>query len=160
VEANTMKNAIKAIKFNAESLKNDEGRDYNPKVWVENIDRMSKYTDVQFFKVKADNVFSYNRYYVTYTLPDGTKMFKSFGYSSSMTNNGFTRVVISEFTIDRDTMQLIEFPEGEVEISTMGFYDVYGDGSEYRIKNTPEGRKWMAEDSRSRQTIFTNGSVY
>lgn len=149
---------MKAILMTAEQVKSDSYREYNPQVWEEKINRISTYGDVQFYKVPKDEFKGYDSFYAVYTIPEGIRLFKAVGYSSSLTNAGFTRVTIEDTLFDwsGETPVIENLPEGEFRIEKMGFYDVNGDGSEHRIANSPAGRKWMAEKSREHGTIFTN----
>lgn len=155
-----MKN-LKAIRLTAEQIKADEGREYNPQVWVEKVDRMtSGYSDVEFFKVLADDCFQYNRYYVKYRLDDGLLLFKSFGYSSTITSNGFVEVLIGQAMLEDG--QIVFLPPNEVNIAVTKFNTLNeaGEREQVAIKNCPEGRAWMTERSKTHYTVFTNSSVY
>jgi hypothetical protein len=128
-------------------------------VWEQNVDRYSKYGDVQFYKVERDETYGYDRFYVVYTLPEGLRLLNDFGYGGSITSNGFTRVMIDDCIIDVTDLEnpiFTKLPEGVYSIEKMRFFDMDGDGSECRIANTPEGRRWMAERSQLHGTIFTN----
>ena len=66
----------------ADEIRQSEGRNYNPQVWDSNIDRMlNSYKDVVFYKVDKDNLYSYDRYFVEYTLDEGLRLFGRFSYS-------------------------------------------------------------------------------
>ena len=150
---------MKAIRMSAEQVKNDQRREYNPQVWEQNVDRYSKYGDVQFYKVERDETYGYDRFYVIYTLPEGLRLLNEFGYGGSITSHGFTRVTIEDTIWDFSTPNqpvLTRLPKGVYSIEKMGFFDIDGDGSEHRIDNTPEARRWMAERSQLHGTIFTN----
>jgi hypothetical protein len=149
---------MKAILMTAEQVKADPKREYNQQVWENKIDSISTYGDVQFYKVPKDDVKGYDSFYAVYTIPEGIRLFNEVGYSSSLTNTGFTRVTIDDMIFDWSGEKPIieKLPAGEFRIEKMGFYDINGDGSEHRIANNPAGRKWMAEKSLEHGTIFTN----
>ena len=136
-----MKN-LKAIRLTAEQIKADEGRDYNPQVWVEEVDRMtSRYSDVEFFKVLADDCYPYNRYYVKYRLDDGLLLFRSFGYSSVITSRGFVEVLIGEAMLEDG--KIVFLPANEVNITLTKFNTLNeaGEREQVAIKNCPEARQ-------------------
>jgi hypothetical protein len=145
--------------MSAEQMKNDPKSEYNPQEWYRSVDGYSKYGDVQFYKVERDETYGYDRFYVVYTLHEGLRLLNEFGYGGSLTSHGFTRVTIEDTIIDFSTPNepvLTRLPEGVYSIEKMGFYDINGDGSEQRISNNPQGRRWMADRSQLDGTIFTN----
>ena len=152
---------VTALKMTAEQVKADEGREYNPQVWEQNVDRMSKYSDVEFYKVSADENYSYNRYYVAYTLPEGLRLLNNFGYSSSITNGGFFGVhILEEMSYkvgENGQVERYEIAEGFAEIDT--YYFKADDDNKATINNTPDGRKWMTERCKT-GSVFTKTSVY
>lgn len=111
---------LKAI--TKEEILNADCKDYNPAEWVKAIERYSKYEDTQFYK-EIEGPYEYERFFATYTLPEGLKLLKSVSYSGSLTNNGFKQIII--------------FPDGEVR--TFGFGD-----SNRPAENTPENRRLLA----------------
>jgi hypothetical protein len=159
----------------ADEIRNSDGRNYNPQVWDRNIDRMlDMYNDVVFYKVDKDNLYSYDRYFVEYTLDEGLRLFGSFSYSSSMTSGGFYR--LDKLPVNKDGMtyaDLIElFEQGKdeegkrlmleiqnsnmVEISYGEFQDV-NTGEMVMIGTSREARDWMTERSKKYGLTFTKG---
>jgi hypothetical protein len=159
----------------ADEIRNSDGRNYNPQVWDRNIDRMlDMYKDVVFYKVDKDNLYSYDRYFVEYTLGEGLRLFGSFSYSSSMTSGGFYR--LDKLPVNNDGMtyaDLIElFEQGKdeegkrlmleiqnsnmVEISYGEFQDV-NTGEMVMIGTSKEARYWMTERSINYGLTFTKG---
>lgn len=159
----------------ADEIRNSDGRNYNPQVWDNNIDRMlDMYKDVVFYKVDKDNLYSYDRYFVEYTLDEGLRLFGRFDYSSSMTSGGFYR--LDKLPVNKDGMtyaDLLELSEqGEkeevkrlireiqnsnmVEISYGEFQDV-NTGEMVMIGTSKEARDWMTERSIKYGLTFTKG---
>jgi len=143
---------MKATKMTAEQIKQDEGRDYNPQVWESNVERyVSKYENVQFYKVDKGNGYEYCRYFVVYTLPDGLRLLKTFSYSYSITNGGFQEAMITDthYEIVNGELKITPFAEGEVEIVGRKF-----DGNKW-INTSEEARRWMTDRSKKFGCIFT-----
>ena len=166
---------MKAIILTAEEIKNSNGRNYNPEIWDSKIQKMlNDNTDVIFYLVSKDDTFDYDRYFVEYTLPEGLRLFKSFCYSSAITNGGFYRLDKFNFTEDgkkmSDVMDLVK--EGKqdeamelmdkleeskyVELSYGKFTDANGNLGV--IGNTIEDRNWMTERSKKHGLTFTKGN--
>ena len=84
--------------LNIQEISQDEirqmNREYNPRVWDETIDRYAKYKGVRFFVAPKQNGYEYERYYAVYTIPEGIMLLKSVGYSSCLSNAGFSVVLI------------------------------------------------------------------
>lgn len=140
----------------AEQIKNDSGRNYNPTIWEQNVERYSKYNDVQFIKVEKGNGYEYERYYVAYTLADGLRLLNTFGYSSCLSNGGFAMAHLHNFTIDsNNNVQML--PENQVFIFTSEFQT--SDGKKCRLNNSPEARQKMIADSVKYGQIFTKESI-
>lgn len=143
---------MKAIRLTAEQMKKDDGREYNPHIWEREVERMTKYKNVEFFKVAKGDGYEYDRHFVAYTLPEGLRLFGRFGYSSSITNGGFAEALIMEFRLNSD-MQVEYFPDGEVEIEIR---QVLGaDGEMGRFNNSPEARAYMTERSKRFGQVWT-----
>lgn len=122
------------------------GRDYNPSAWDREIDRYSKYGDVEFYVAKEDDCFAYNRYYAVYTIDSGIRFFNSVSYSASITSNGFVQVYIPTLTIS---------PEFEAYgVYTTDFMDAKGNRG--RLDNVEANRPYMAERSQKWGDVFTN----
>ena len=141
-----------ATRMTAEQVKADANREYNPQAWEEAVNRYSKYTDVEFYKVEEGNGYEYSRFYVVYTLPEGLRLLGTLSYSSSMTNGGFYMAYIREFD---DNFQW--YTNGQVELVTrkVTFKNENGESEEGVIATTKEARKWMTERSKDRHQIFT-----
>lgn len=143
---------MKAIRLTAEQMKKDDGREYHPHIWEEGVKRMMKYKNVEFFKVAKGDGYDYDRHFVAYTLPEGLRLFKRFGYSDSISNGGFAEALIMEFRLTSD-MQFEYFPEGEVEIEIRQVLGANGEMG--RFNNSPEARAYMTERSERFGQVWT-----
>ena len=148
---------VKAIMMTAEQVKADSAREYNQQVWEQNVNRYSKYDDVQFYKVCRDEVYAYDRFFVVYTLPEGLRLLGDFGYSSSLTNGGFFMAFIS-------TMDVLVDDNGDiVEYKMLEPNNVYiktskvrvSDGEYATLATNPAARKFMTQRSKSFNQIWT-----
>lgn len=166
---------MKATIITTEDLRNCEGRNYNPQAWEDNINRMTESCkDVAFYHVPKGDGYEYDRYYVEYTLPEGLRLFSSFGYGSGLTNGGFYRLDKFEVTADgRTYADLIEIAKsGDMEQATAllrelestGTYNITlgkfrdeATGTMVAIGTSPEARRWMIERSRNHGLTFTKG---
>jgi len=149
---------MKATKLTADQLKNDNGRDYNPSIWEQNIERyISKYSDVQFFKVDKGNGYDYDRYYVVYTLPSGLRFFNVFSYSASITNGGFQEIFISSFDVDA----MKPYDNDEVHITPFRYKskDENGNLVDAWLNNSDEARQFMTDKSKRFGSIFTKQGI-
>lgn len=149
---------MKAVKLTIEQIKNDDKREYNSQVWLRNIDSYSKYADVQFFKVGKGNGYDYDRFFVSYTLPEGLKLFSDFGYSASLTNGGFQQLIINDFDIEN--MKL--YDNNEVELIGLPINTQSANGGEIKqvwLNNSKEARKLMTERSKEFGTIWTKEGI-
>lgn len=148
---------MKATKMTAEQLKNDNAREYNPSIWVKNIDSYSKYSDVNFFKVCKGNGYDYDRFFVSYTLPEGLRLFATFGYSASITNGGFQEVFINSFDIE--AMKVYE--NNEVHITPFRYKtkDDNGNLVDSWLNTSKEARDWMTDRSNRFGSIFTKEGI-
>ena len=126
---------LKAI--TTEEILNADCKNYNPSEWVKTIDRYSKYGKVQFYQ-EIESPFDYERFFVTYQIPEGIIFLTSVSYSSSLTNNGFVRVAIDPTTGEVKTF---EFSNGE---------------KTGRADNSPANRKLFAKMSIVTGAIFSN----
>lgn len=164
---------MKAYKLTKEQILECDGKNYNPRIWNENVNGMTKYDNVVFYVAKADDKYSYDRYFVEYTIPEGIRFFTSFGYSFAITSNPFSIVDIqavrsngkSDYDIVREFIAgnfgneetlsalLAETPDHYL-ITRKG---VMINGQEYLIEKTKKARTWMAERSKIGIT-FTSDS--
>jgi hypothetical protein len=166
---------MKAKILTAKDIRNCDGRDYNPQIWDRNIDTMlNSYNDVVFYKVDKDKIYSYDRYFVEYTLPDGLRLFGSFGYSSSITSGGFFRLekqpVTNDGRTNYDLLNLMKSGDMEglkdlmialenaelLEITHQMFRDSKT-GEEVMLNTSKEARSWMTERSIKFGITFTKG---
>lgn len=166
---------MRAKILSVDEIRNCDGRNYNPTVWENNINRMlDRYKDVVFYKVDRDKVYQYDRYFVEYTLQEGLRLFGSFGYSSSMTSGGFYRLDKLNITADgrgfQDLLNLIndgnkdEAEKLMLELDNSKYFDIsYGEfldqstGEMVMISTTKEARDWMTERSVKYGVTFTKG---
>jgi hypothetical protein len=163
---------MRAHILTADEIRNSDGRDYNPQVWNSNIKRMlDTYSDVIFYKVNKDNTYTYDRYFVEYTLDDGLRLFTKFSYSSSITNGGFFRLDKSPVTKDGFTYNDMDEIKKHSDIHRIfnelmnpSVFDIeYGKfhelptGKEVMIGNTKEAIEWMTIRSVKYGIAFTKG---
>lgn len=143
----------------ADEVKADEMKEYNEREWVKIVDRYLKYKDVQFYKVDRDEVFSYDRFFVVYTLPEGLRLLTRLSYSSMLSSSGFAMANITNLelynTEDADPKNWVirHFPDGIYQITTRGFNDA--DGKEVFLNTSRQARAWMIERSVKYGTIYT-----
>jgi hypothetical protein len=145
-----------AFRMTPEAIRHDEARDYNPREWDKVIDRYLAYNNAQFFKINRDDVFSYDRFYVVYTLDNGMKVMNSVSYSSSLTNGGFLEAFIFEFDENFNF-----YDNGRVEISTrlMSFRDEDGNEKQGTISNNKKGIEYMVKMSQVCGAIWTKQTI-
>lgn len=148
----TTKIKTMATRMNAEQVKADAKREYNPSSWEQIVDGYSKYSDVEFYKVEEGNGYEYTRFYVVYTLPEGLRLLNTLSYSSGITSGGFYMAYIRE--MDNNYQW---YADGQVELVTrkVTFKNENGESEEGQIGTTKEARKWMIERSKEYQQIFT-----
>ena len=123
-----MKSAkIKLKELTIEQMLDRPEQSYNPTEWKRWIDRLQETTkDLKFYVAEKDEIYGYSRFYITHKLPEGLLVFKeSNAYISSLNNNGWCKVFIED---------------GEV------FYDGFLGDEKTRIKNIPEGRRWLVRN--------------
>jgi hypothetical protein len=166
---------MKATIITTEDLRQCDGRNYNAQVWESNIDRMLKgYKDVVFYIVPKGDGYDYDRYFVEYTLPEGLRLFDSFGYGGGISNGGFYRLDKNPITADglnhRDLNNMIE--AGNIDdakklyadlentttfkISYGKFHDQESD-TMVLIGTSKQARAWMSERSAKYGVTFTKG---
>jgi hypothetical protein len=164
---------MRAKVLTIEQIRNCKGREYNPRVWDNNIDRMAKYTDVVFYHVPRGDGYEYDRYFVEYTLPDGLRLFTSFGYSSTMTSGGFYRLEKFPVTANGETyLDFVRYCNDRnkdkvsalsTELENASYFDIsfkkfrLEDGREFTIGNDKKSREWMCLRSKKGVT-FTKGN--
>jgi hypothetical protein len=163
---------MRAQILTADEIRNSDGRNYNPQVWESNIKRMlDKYSNVIFYKVDKDTYYTYDRYFVEYTLYDGLRLFTKFSYSSSMTNGGFFRLDKSPVTKDGFTYNDMDEIKKHSDIHRIfnelmnpsvfdieyGKFQELSTGEEVMINTTKEAREWMTSRSIEYGITFTKG---
>jgi hypothetical protein len=144
-----------ATRMTIEQMRNDEAREYNQSVWNESIDRLLKYSDVEFFKVDADECFSYSRFYVVYTLETGLRLLNDFSYSSAITSGGFYNAYVLEGNIVDG--KFTWFEDGKVLLKTMKVRGTNEKGEEVEtaIGTHKEAREYMTETSKKYGSVYT-----
>ena len=165
---------MKATILTTEQIRECDGRNYNPQIWDKNIDNMLKYSDVVWYHVPKGDGYDYDRYFVEYTLPEGLRLFKSFGYSGSITSGGFYRLDKTGVTDDsktyEDLVNLVEagktdeanqlaqqlMTANQFKLSKGTFY-LEGTNESTLIGTSPEARRWMIERSTKHGMTFTKG---
>lgn len=133
----TIKTVAKLTPMTVEQIRM-ENRGYNPTIWDEKIDRFSSLKGIEFYKAEPQRGYDYTRYFAKYTLPEGLTIFKSVCYSSTLSNAGFSRVIIT--------------PENELVSMLIQF----GDGEYGRAENTKSNRTKLAEFSKVLGYIWSN----
>jgi hypothetical protein len=148
---------MKATKLTKEQMIADSKREYNPTEWESVVNRYSNYTNCTFYKIPSNDVYSYDRFFASYTTNEGLNLFNSVAYSSSMTNGGFYEAnILDGFAIENG--EVIKLEDGEVFISIgeMLFINPQtGDFEAHVINTTKEARKMMTEKSIKHGLIFT-----
>jgi hypothetical protein len=143
----------------ADEVKADEMKNYNEREWIKTVDRYLKYDDVQFYKVGKDKIYSYDRFFVVYTLPEGLRLMASMDYSSSLSSGGFAMVDITTIELfntedaDPNNWVIKHLPEGYVYLIIRKFNSP--NGEQVRLNNSREARKFMIEGSTKYKTIYT-----
>lgn len=123
-----MKNTgIKITKRTIEEMLNDtDNASYNPATWKERVLAYAKYKNVQFYIRPKDQVFSYDRFYVSYEIPEGLYLFGQWSaFHSCIHNGGFKRIIIIEDEI---------------------VVNAFGKDKTESVINNKEGRKWLKEN--------------
>jgi hypothetical protein len=131
-----------AIEMTAQEIKTSEGREYNAREWNRIIDRLSKYENVRFFQVAPGNGYSYYRYFASYTVPEGLNFFGSVSYSSCLSSNGFSLIMIE--------------PTGNPNEVAIFNHLFIINGKEVWAANTPSNRKALVHKSKEYGAILTN----
>lgn len=146
---------MKANRLTVDQLRTDSERNFNPQLWERRINDVLQFSDVQFYKVDKGNGYDYDRFFVSYTLPEGLRVFSEFGYSTSLIKSGFQEVVISDFIVSTEgEVKIEQLPENVVNITTLKAR--FADGTEGLIDNTDGARQMMAERSEKYGSVWTN----
>lgn len=164
---------MKATILTEQQIRDCEGKEYNPQVWNDKIDRMLNYDNVVFYHVPKGDGYDYDRYFVEYTLPEGLRLFRSLSYSTSITSGGFFRLdkipvtklgethgdVISylhDGDSDKASALLSELESTSIFEITYGQFHLE-DGSKVTIGNSSKAREWMTIRSQKYGITFTKG---
>ncbi len=138
-----MKAAVK--KLTVQETRDHRQNEYNYSIWQSNVDRMLKYSDVEFYVSEKgmDGAYDYDRMYVVYTLPTGTRYLKSFGYSAMLSNGGLGEALI--YPTQSDSQFVIE--TGKVQLSDGRRVYIDGSGNEKYIQQRSilTGTIWTKE---------------
>ena len=143
----------------ANAVKADDMKEYNEREWIKIVDRYLTYKDVQFYKVDRCQVYSYDRFFVVYTLPEGLRLMASMGYGSCLSSGGFAMVDMTTIelsnTDDADPKNWVikHLPDGYVHIIIRKFNSP--NGEQVRLNNSREARRFMIEGSTKYGTIYT-----
>lgn len=152
---------VMATKLTAEEMMNlaTTAGAYNPTTWRNDVTRMQKYADVEYYKVDADDCYAYDRFFVTYTIEEGIKLFSSF-QNRSITSGGFLQAWISEIGIDASG-NLFEYGKNIVNIKTSKIPYKKEDGTFGMgvVDTSKDGRRFMAEMSKKLGNIYTKESI-
>jgi hypothetical protein len=116
---------IKVEKLTTEQMLSHKEQEYNPAIWKQQVRIMIEKHNAVFYECKPDRIFQYTRFFAEYKI-DGLHFLTQWSpFSSSLTDNGFTRAMILDG-----------------EIYTQGF----GASQQQRVSNDKAGRKWLAEN--------------
>lgn len=128
---------IKVTPVSVETMLNDkENAAYNPAIWKESVNRYAKYQNVQFYISPKNDAYAYDRFFVSYTIPEGLNFLSQWNaFSAGLTSNGFKRAFINNG-----------------EIFTNGF----GEDGKQCVTNSKEGRKWMKDNLCKYGVLVTN----
>jgi hypothetical protein len=132
---------MNASKMTIDQVLNNEQNSYNVTEWTKKVNRFASFKNVQFYLVPKGNGYDYERFFVSYQIPEGINFFASFGYSSSLTNNSFCVVFVRDTAKNEVSIQTSEITVGE---------------KTGRIGNNPHGRKFMVKQTQTLGTIFSN----
>ncbi len=124
---------MKLIPLTTDEIR-EQGRDYNPREWDKNIDRLLTLTsgDVKWYKRDRDeSPNGYDEYFSIFSNSSGVKVIHRVSYSASMTNTPWVEVAIDEDNI-------LHYHRRSV-----------------RYKRTDEARDHLAEQSRTYGRIYT-----
>jgi hypothetical protein len=150
-----VQNKTMASRMTAHEVKNDSQREYNPSEWERAVDRFSKYSDVEFYKVDKGNGYDYDRFFVVYTLEEGLRLLGSLSYGGSLTNGGFYSAFVRTFN-DEFEMYL----EGKIQLqSTMLNFQIDGEVKPSMVGTSKEARAFMIERSKKFGMIWTKESL-
>lgn len=132
-----VKDILNVIEISEEQIRKD-GREYNPSVWDQIIDRKIKLKGCKFYYAEPQRGYEYGRYFATYEIEEGIILFNSVSYSSGLSSNGFCRITIS--------------PDGVV------YRVLLKDkaGNIGRCENDIPNRKIMAGNSKKYGVIYSN----
>jgi len=163
---------IKVTRVNEQFVRNHDTKNYNESAWNKTIDRALNYEDVEFYIADKDEVYDYDRFFVEYTLPEGLRLWRDFGYGGGITNGGFYRLDKEAITDDgktfADVMDCITKDDVETahklqeQLEDADTFNVrYGyfmmDGEKALFGTSKEARKEMAHRSKEFDMVFTKG---
>ena len=138
-----------AFRMTEDEVRYSKERAYNPIEWDKTINR---YIDrnPQFYKIAADSLTQYDRYFVEYTV-DGIRFLNTLSYISTLSNSGFKMALILEGKLDAENMTYTHYENGMVEIIIKGF----GDDGQKSLNNSDAARDYM----RKTGLTFTKVSI-
>lgn len=117
-----------------EQMLDDPMKEYNASIWRGTVERYAKYPECSFYKLPADEVYSYDRFYAIY-IADGIRFMNRVAYGSCLSNGGFMSILIS----------------ADLDIITNKFES---NGQVGYLKNCEQSRTYMR--SRVETTTFAN----
>jgi len=94
-----METTLKLTPISVDEMLVRPEQEYNPRIWKERVTDYTKYAKCQFYVIESDGkIYSYARFYVSYVYGgENLYFFSDFSaFSSSLTNNGFCKVMIDE----------------------------------------------------------------
>jgi len=106
---------IKLISRSIDETLNDKNNSgYNPSTWKESVMRYAKYPKCQFYIEPKDELFSYDRFYVSY-VADGIYFFKDWSaFSASITSNPFCKAYIINGVVYKELFKFDDGTEGAI----------------------------------------------
>lgn len=135
-QSNLLKEVLSIEELTIDQIRK-EGRGYNPAEWDKIINRFSSYNNVKFYVARAQRGYSYDRFYATYTIPEGINIMNEVSYSSCIHNGGFCLVYIIAGIL---YTKLLSDTNGN-----LGY-----------CENTKENRKVMAKNSQVHGVIYSS----
>lgn len=162
---------IKVTRVSETFVRNHDTKNYNEGAWNKQVDRILNYKDVEFYIAEKDNVYDYDRFFVEYTLPEGLRLWKDFGYGGGITNGGFYRLDKEAITKDGVTYaDVFELITTDVEaahklqeqLEDADTFNVrYGyfmmDGEKALFGTSKDARQEMTRRSKEYDMVFTKG---
>lgn len=165
---------ISANIVSTDFIRNHSAREYNPTEWDRNIDRYLKFENVVFYHAAPGDGYSYNRFFVEYTIEEGIRFMKPFTYTSVVSDRGFLEAEVTKHVNGETIADMMnQFKASgftrtddwderlNAIIDSQAVYieqkEVTLAGTTGAVTNTKKGRAWMAKMSKLAGWVFTQG---